>query len=212
MTGSNSAEMLRSCVERIERLNVEIDEHKLVQTSKDRIVVTGDALRVGIANPLHFGQIDVTHEILAKVALQRLATLLADGQDLHRLAGSQQFLRLQTGQTRMGGSTVSLSGGSTAFHNWNPTGLSTSTFLVVNANSTSVVITGISGGTFGRVLYLCQNAASEIVTLSNQDVNSSADCRFLCPGTPSGASTSLTNGAVRMLIYDGSRWRVHGLS
>src|SRR5690606_17520924 len=48
--------------------------------------VACDALGHVVAHLLHLGEIDVADEMLGEVALELLAALLADGQDLHRLA------------------------------------------------------------------------------------------------------------------------------
>jgi hypothetical protein len=48
--------------------------------------VFGDPLGVGVGDPAHLGEVVMVHEPVGIVALQLLAALLADGDDLHRLA------------------------------------------------------------------------------------------------------------------------------
>lgn len=81
-----------------------------------------------------------------------------------------------TGQVRYGTQSMTLSGGSSRFDNLAVA--SSATVVYIGSNSTQVLITGITGGTDGRVIYLINNQNGVIVTIGANDANSSADCRI----------------------------------
>ena len=89
-------------------------------------------------------------------------------------------------------------------HDWNPTGLASASAIRVSTDAART-ITGIAGGSAGRVLVLDNIGASDI-TLKHQITSVTAN-RFICPGNSDftlRVSTSVT------LRYDGtsSRWRI----
>ena len=88
--------------------------------------------------------------------------------------------------------------------NYNPTNLATSSCLLVSANGL-YNLTGIQGGSTGRVLTL-MNTGSFAITLKH-DQTSTAAHRFLLPAD---SDYKLMPGSGTILLYDGnaSRWRV----
>jgi fibronectin-binding autotransporter adhesin len=77
-----------------------------------------------------------------------------------------------------GGSTVSLSGGSTTF---NDIAVPDDNFICITSGSTNVLLTGLSGGTHGRIVYLT-NIAGGTITLAFNNAGSSVGNRFLSTG------------------------------
>jgi len=108
------------------------------------------------------------------------------------------------GQLRLGVTSTTLSGGSTRFDN--VVIGATTTVILVNTNSTLALITGLSGGAQGRALYFTNVNAATQMTLGNNNVNSSADCRMTFPG---GADKTLGGLGGTWLVYDAnaSLWR-----
>ena len=88
---------------------------------------------------------------------------------------------------------------------YNPTGQSNATVLRLTATS-DVSITGIAGGSSGRVLVL-HNVGSNVITLSREDAGSVAANRISCD-----SDVCLYPGAVETIQYDAtsSRWRFTG--
>jgi len=86
----------------------------------------------------------------------------------------------------------------------NPAGLSTATVLRLSTDA-SRNLTGIVGGTDGRLLNICNIGAFNLVL--KHDVTSTAANRFYCPGS---ADFTLTPNSTATLLYDStsSRWRV----
>jgi len=83
-----------------------------------------------------------------------------------------------------------------------------STSLVRLTGASAQSITGIAGGTDGRVLTII-NAGSQTATLANQSASSAAANRII---TGTGANLTLASDASINLVYDSgaSRWRVVG--
>jgi len=92
--------------------------------------------------------------------------------------------------------------------NWNPTNLGFASTIRIDA-STAIDLTGIAGGSDGRVLFL-MNISSSTITLKH-DVTSTTTNRFFCP---SSADFALLANAMVVLMYDSTsqRWRVIGSS
>ncbi|MCC6989956.1 MAG: hypothetical protein IT181_13205 [Acidobacteria bacterium] len=92
-----------------------------------------------------------------------------------------------------------------------PTGFSTANVVRIAHNNAgaSRSITGLAGGTAGRLVTLCNinTAASESFTFTNESGSSTAANRFAAVN--GGPLASLTPGACLSLWYDGtiSRWR-----
>ena len=57
--------------------------------------VFGDVLRVRVADPLDFGQVNVADKVIAQIALDRVTAFFADSQDFDCLACCQQLLRMR---------------------------------------------------------------------------------------------------------------------
>lgn len=95
-------------------------------------------------------------------------------------------------------------------NNYAPTGYLTSTFWRLSA-SVPVSITGIEGGSDGRVLWLFVPTGSSEITLTNEDASSLAANRFVLPGD---ANITMTVGQVAQFYYDNliSRWRLLSFS
>lgn len=88
-------------------------------------------------------------------------------------------------------------------NDWNPTGLSGASVIRVNTNAAGLDITGIAGGTAGRILVLV--SVQNSFDLIAESASSSAANRILMI-----SSLSVNNVTHCMLWYDGtaSRWRV----
>ena len=95
---------------------------------------------------------------------------------------------------------------SAAQNDWNPSGLSSASRIYVTATGAGRSITGLAGGSAGRVITLV-NAGSLFITLENEDAGSSAANRFSLGST----DISLWTGDSVVLVYDenasGGRWR-----
>ena len=93
-------------------------------------------------------------------------------------------------------------------NDYNPTGLSTATVLRLTSAALGSTITGLAGGVDGRivVLYNLATAATDVITLSHEDVLSSAANRF---DLATAANRTISERGTAILIYDGtaSRWR-----
>lgn len=119
------------------------------------------------------------------------------------LAGSVTSTLAVANMFRVATASTTLSGGSTRFDN--VVVPSTCVFLRVNGNSSAIAISGLSGdGSAGRVVYLA-NVTGAVVTLLNEDANSSATCRLQL----GGANRTVNDGAMVTLVFDGvtGRWR-----
>ena len=94
-------------------------------------------------------------------------------------------------------------------NDYNPTNLATATVLRLSADSTWS-ITGIAGGSNGRILHLL-NVGSNPITFVNQSTSSSAANRFSFWGATNSLVLILPNDQIA-IIYDGtdSRWRILG--
>ena len=90
-------------------------------------------------------------------------------------------------------------------NDWAPTGVE-SAIVVQIATTAASVITGLSGGSAGRLLHLI-NFGGHSVTLNHEDAASSAVNRFQLPG---GASLVMagSSGQSASLLHEGSRWRL----
>ncbi len=92
-------------------------------------------------------------------------------------------------------------------NNYNPAGLADASTLWLTATA-PVNLTGLAGGAAGRILIVV-NEGTNVITLTNEDSNSSAANRFDFPG---GASFRLTQDKSLLLQYDSvkARWRSVG--
>lgn len=117
------------------------------------------------------------------------------GQDVSVAGKVTSTLQLGN-QLRLSVALSTLSGGSTAFDNVD---FGSSAGLVfISGNSTAISITGITGGTHGRVLYLVNAMTGTEITLQADDAGSSADCRMrFASNTDKGLAAS----GSAMLVY-----------
>jgi hypothetical protein len=96
-------------------------------------------------------------------------------------------------------------------NNYNPTGLDTAAALRVDPGAAARVITGLAGGSEGRVLILVNSSttAGRTLTLNHQDASSTAANRFIGKNL---ANVVINPGACAILWYDAtdSRWRIAG--
>lgn len=90
-------------------------------------------------------------------------------------------------------------------NNYNPTGLSTAAVMRLTA-SVSVSITGLQGGSAGRLMFV-HNIGANTITLKDEDTLSSASNRFALL-----ADVPMEKDAVVLLQYDATdaRWRMIG--
>lgn len=93
-------------------------------------------------------------------------------------------------------------------NNYAPTGIGTASTLRVSASG-AFNITGITGGSIGRLLLL-ENVGSFNITLTHDDASSTAANRFLLPG---GASVVIAPNKSAAISYDATsgRWRLIAL-
>ncbi len=91
-------------------------------------------------------------------------------------------------------------------NDYNPTGLATASTLRLSATGAARTLTGLAGGSDGRVL-LVHNVGSLSLTLADESASSSAANRFAL-----SASVTLAADQSTLLQYDStsSRWRVIG--
>lgn len=95
-------------------------------------------------------------------------------------------------------------------NDWTPTGITAATRYIYYAGNSSATITGLTGGTDGRVITLIQTGTSSF-SLASQSASSAAANRF---ATASGTALNLrnaSNGAASVTLrYSGAalRWEV----
>lgn len=101
-------------------------------------------------------------------------------------------------------SPAALSGGNN--NNYNPTSLSDASIVRLNTAGGSPFLTGVAGGTGGRILHLW-NIGGDTIAVTNQDGSSTAANRII---TGSGATVNVATNQCITLAYDGvdSRWRL----
>lgn len=89
-------------------------------------------------------------------------------------------------------------------NDYNPTALATTSTLRIDGGAADRNITGIAGGTDGRILTIINIGSTNKLTLKNQDAGSTTGNRFLFPN-----DVELGTDAQIALRYDGttSRWR-----
>lgn len=105
-------------------------------------------------------------------------------------------------QLRVPVASTTLSGGSTRFDN--VVVPSTAVMLRIDPNSTTIAISGFSGGAAGRVLYVVNVDGAADVKLMHGSGNSSNDCQMTFTGN---ANKALGTAGTAILIHDGSFWR-----
>lgn len=182
-------------------------------------------------NTLEYGLPYCVPEVLAQGSQVRSANLNGDWQAMVALYGMltgqaqsvfsevtlAQLLTANAGltlagQLRITGSITppALVGGSPQ-NNYNPTGLANASIIYQSVTASNVgLITGLSGGVDGRVIFLfCTTAPGGSLILENQSSNSLAANRFALPRAV-GFTLGLEEGGGCMLIYDGTaqRWRI----
>lgn len=91
-------------------------------------------------------------------------------------------------------------------NDWAPTGLSTAQVIRVDLSSTTVDLTGLTGGADGRVIILQNIHATRRLDLLDESASSSAANRF----SLGGYTVRLHPGGNAILMYDStaSRWRL----
>ena len=101
-----------------------------------------------------------------------------------------------------------------AVNDWSPTNLNVSAYIIV-ASTSNVTLSGISasgaGAVTGRRICLLNGDATNTITLTNQDTNSTTAADRII--TPSAANFVINPGAVYCLIYRASstnRWYLEG--
>lgn len=89
-------------------------------------------------------------------------------------------------------------------NNYNPTGLSTATVLRLEASGANRSITGLAGGSDGRIIVIHNVGSTYTLFLIDESTSSDADKRFALNGT-----IDITPDSVVMLQYDSTsiRWR-----
>lgn len=70
----------------------------------------------------------------------------------------------------------------------------------------SRTITGLTGGSKGRLIYI-DNVGSNDIVLTSEDTNSLAQNRFLLPGTSASLTLSTNDSVLLRYDYDSLRWR-----
>lgn len=116
---------------------------------------------------------------------------------------SQRFLDIITLEQEI--TPTELSGGGSS-NNYAPTGHASATmFRLSSAGAHS--LTGLAGGTHGRLVYIF-NIGSNAITLLHENASSTAANRFHAPGG-GGGGESIGAGRGIAIMYDGnsSRWR-----
>lgn len=100
-------------------------------------------------------------------------------------------------------------GGGTTYNDWEPTGIATAFHITMdNASSGDDTLTGIAGGTAGRMLVLTnRGTGTDNLDLANDSGSSVAANRIKTPGA---ATHSISSQTSAVLLYDGqqSRWVV----
>lgn len=90
-----------------------------------------------------------------------------------------------------------------------PTGFATTYWMRLDVDAATRLITGLAGGTSGRVVVVSNIATGVLnnISFEHEDAGSSAANRFICPGGVDFVLAQLTSIS---LIYDGvsSRWRL----
>jgi hypothetical protein len=91
-------------------------------------------------------------------------------------------------------------------NDYNPAGLSTATVLRLEASGAARVITGLQGGSDGRIIILYNIGTTYGIQLNTENLSSAAENRFLFTGV---ANVFLAPNTSIALIYDStlSRWR-----
>ncbi len=135
------------------------------------------------------------------------------------LGGTVGIAQGGTGQTSATAAFAALAANAVAFtgditptilsadaNNYSPTGASTSSIWRVSANSTAWSITGIAGGTDGRILVLV-NIGANLITIPDSSGSSDAANQIV---TVNGAWTQLPGYGAIILAYDAtqSKWIV----
>ncbi len=182
-----------------------------VNTIQDEIVAIGSALRgtlqhdVTIAsnkslnvggNSTITGSLQVGSSVTISSGGLTVSTgNVSFGQDVS-IAGALTSTLQMRSQMRLSVVGSTLSGGSTRFDNVQFP--SSACVVLLNQNSTSASISGISGGSHGRVLYLVNTAGGFDLNLINNSANSSADCRMQFASNTDKALNA--SGSV-MLVY-----------
>jgi len=99
-------------------------------------------------------------------------------------------------------------GNQSTTHNYNPAGLDDAAVLRLLLAGIAT-LTGLAGGVAGRVIAIVNSEtnALRILTINDDDGNSSAANRFLLPGS---VALAIPAGGAALFWYDGadSRWRL----
>ena len=93
-------------------------------------------------------------------------------------------------------------------NNYNPTGWGSATVMRLQASDANRVITGLAGGTDGRIAVLVNIGSPYVISIQDENGSSSAANRFALP-VPSASFMQIPPGTACVLQYDStaSRWR-----
>lgn len=91
-------------------------------------------------------------------------------------------------------------------NNFSPAGLAGANTMRLTPTAAAVSITGLAGGTSGRIMVVQNMSAALTLTLTHEDALSLAANRFVCPGA---VALVIPVSGNTLLRYDGptSRWR-----
>lgn len=94
----------------------------------------------------------------------------------------------------------------TPVNDWAPTGLSTATIINVSSSTVGAQINGLSGGTEGRRIAVCNYGNTNTLTFAYQNTSSAAANRFDLTGGAAWQLPGSSNTCVHF-YYTASRWR-----
>lgn len=176
-------------VENSDRLTLEIQADAAITIALDHIDTSGDACDVWFVNPL---------PALDKTALDAVVAA-SSGAPLPPSAFVSPVAFTLTGKITPAALAANT-------NNYAPAGLDVSSVVRLSSAIGGVNLTGITGGTDGRLLML-QNVGANTVTITHEDALSTAANRFSLRGA---ASMVLTASKSVTIQYDGTaaRWRM----
>lgn len=115
-----------------------------------------------------------------------------------------------SGSTKVGsltGTVISPAGITGTVNNWAPAGLSTATTILVTSSSSTVTLTGLTGGVTGRRLTLVWADPSQVIILRNLNAGSTLGNRI---ATGYGTDVLMVGGLSNCLVleYYSNQWNV----
>jgi hypothetical protein len=130
---------------------------------------------------------------------------LSDAANLGLLSGSNQWSNLNSFNAAFGlGGTLTPQSLGGDVNDYNPAGLASAVALRIDAGGADRNITGLAGGTDGRLVTVTNVGGTNVLTFKNQSSASTATNRFLL-----AADTQIAPNTSLALRYDGvtGRWR-----